>query len=456
MRPLHLALLSGLTASAAAQWSQHATANTPPSRTHAAMAFDAARGNTVLFGGLPVGGFQLRGDTWTYDGTDWTQAGPATSPAARFGTAMAFDSGRNVLVMFGGVTSPISIAVPVAQTWEWNGVDWTQAAPAATPSGRVHYGLAHDPVRQRIVMYGGSTNPGLLITSSETWEYDGSTWTPAALTTTQSPGPRQFPGMAWHGGSSSLVLFGGIDPHAGGNADTWRFNGTAWSRVLMPTPGPGPRNAPRFVHDIARDVCVLQGGSDPATGAPNDETWEFDGGTWRQVTTPTPGLRSLFGMAYDSQRGTLLLHGGMAPGNAPLVDTWEYGAFAAPTGAGCPGSNGVPTLANGTPPAFGGTFVVAMQNLANGALVGAIAAGLFDSPPTSLAQFGMPGCDLHVSVMTAVFLPVVGGAVTAQIGIPSDPTLFGTTLHLQGLSFDPGVNAAGFVVSNAIVGHVGW
>ena len=49
------------------------------------MAFDAFNGNTVLFGGADIGGFPPTAfsDTWTYDGTDWTQQNPASSPSGR-------------------------------------------------------------------------------------------------------------------------------------------------------------------------------------------------------------------------------------------------------------------------------------------------------------------------------------------------------------------------------------
>ena len=53
----------------------------PGARSGAAMAFDPAINKMVLFGGY--GGkypnFRLFSDTWTYDGTTWTQESPATA-----------------------------------------------------------------------------------------------------------------------------------------------------------------------------------------------------------------------------------------------------------------------------------------------------------------------------------------------------------------------------------------
>jgi hypothetical protein len=42
------------------------------------MAYDLTSGRLMLFGGAAT--FTQFNDTWTYDGTNWTQQSPATSP----------------------------------------------------------------------------------------------------------------------------------------------------------------------------------------------------------------------------------------------------------------------------------------------------------------------------------------------------------------------------------------
>ena len=51
------------------------------------MAYDAATGAIVLFGGGGTHGDLS--DTWTWNGTTWTKQAPATSPSAREGASMA-------------------------------------------------------------------------------------------------------------------------------------------------------------------------------------------------------------------------------------------------------------------------------------------------------------------------------------------------------------------------------
>src|SRR5436190_1054795 len=73
----------------------------PPAREGMGMAYDAARSETVLFGGIDASG-TLLGDTWTWDGRAWTQEHPAASPPARYAMGMAYDAARGEVVLFGG------------------------------------------------------------------------------------------------------------------------------------------------------------------------------------------------------------------------------------------------------------------------------------------------------------------------------------------------------------------
>ncbi|MHA7630515.1 hypothetical protein [Corallococcus sp. M7] len=46
-------------------------------------------------------------------------------------------------------------SVLLNDTWEWDGTNWEQKAPAAAPSARMRHGLAYDSAGQRIVLFGG-------------------------------------------------------------------------------------------------------------------------------------------------------------------------------------------------------------------------------------------------------------------------------------------------------------
>ena len=65
-------------------------------------------------------------DTWTYDGSDWTQVTTAHAPSPRAGCAMAYDSNRNVTVLFGGILDTNWPPDLYDDTWEFDGTDWTE------------------------------------------------------------------------------------------------------------------------------------------------------------------------------------------------------------------------------------------------------------------------------------------------------------------------------------------
>jgi hypothetical protein len=93
------------------------------------------------------------GDTWTWDGTDWTEVTPAVSPSARSWAAMA--GTEDGVVLFGGQGLR-------GDTWVWDGTSWTQ----------------------RDV-------PGL---RGDTWVWDGTSWTQRDV-----PGPTPRSGAAMAG-----------------------------------------------------------------------------------------------------------------------------------------------------------------------------------------------------------------------------------------------------------------
>ena len=112
----------------------------PPARADAAMAFDPDTGTTVLFGGRGVNG--LLADTWTWDGSGWTEGTPTTAPPAVESATMAYDAASHQLLLFGGAGTA---GQPTADTWTWDGTTWTRLTPAASPPARSAASLVYDP-----------------------------------------------------------------------------------------------------------------------------------------------------------------------------------------------------------------------------------------------------------------------------------------------------------------------
>ena len=133
----------------------------------AAMAFDAGTGQLVLFGG----GADTGNDTWTWNGTTWTQQLQSSAgPSPRGSASMAYDPDSAQLVLFGGFGS--AYGVYPDDTWDWNGTAWTQMSPATSPPGRGAAAMAYDPDIGQLVLFGGYSAPTLL---NDTWNWNGST-----------------------------------------------------------------------------------------------------------------------------------------------------------------------------------------------------------------------------------------------------------------------------------------
>jgi hypothetical protein len=131
------------------------------------MVYDSARNVTVLFGGKDWAdtGFVYYGDTWEWDGTNWTQRSPLAGPSERSEHAMAYDGAREVSVLFAGSRA----AEEYNDTWEWDGVDWVQQTPSMSPTERYNHAMAFDSAREVVVFFGGQRDGGYL--TGDTWEY---------------------------------------------------------------------------------------------------------------------------------------------------------------------------------------------------------------------------------------------------------------------------------------------
>lgn len=201
-------------------WILKPTASAPPSRTWTSMTYDSARGQVVLFGGQG-GDSALLADTWTYDGKNWRKMSPLSSPSPRMGMAMAFDSARGVVVLFGGRT----LGQRMNDTWEWNGTTWTQRSPTTIPLPRVWHSMAYDSQLGKTVMFGGDRFEPFFALGpiNDTWLWDGTNW--ARDWTAAAPSPRAGASMTYDSGNGQAVLFGGTDesnPNVYSN-ETWQF-----------------------------------------------------------------------------------------------------------------------------------------------------------------------------------------------------------------------------------------
>ncbi len=282
------------------------------------MAYDAARGQVVLFGGLDAFGSNLN-DTWTWD-NGWVQRRTAATPPYRYDASMVYDVAHRVVVLFGGCCAGLDTAA-LNDTWTWDGAGWTEQHPVVSPSARSQATMAYDPGSRLVLLFGGETFPDLSSTN-DLWAWDGAAWT--QLTPASPPSPRAYPGLVHDARTDGLLLFGGYRAPAPPN-DTWSWDGARWTQ-LSPAVSPPARYNPALAQDPARGQVVLFGGE--YLGQPLADTWIWDGTGWSERhPAHQPPARQDASIAYAAGRRAVLLFGGFGAVTR-LDDTWLWDGTA--------------------------------------------------------------------------------------------------------------------------------
>lgn len=301
------------------------TAN-PTARQGPGMAYDAARQEMVLFGGVidtATGGMFVN-DTWVWNGTSWIQRFPSVSPPPMKFHSMVYDAARQEVVLFGGSGNGLTFN----DTWIWDGNNWIHKNPVNSPMARDGAAVVYDSIRQEVVLFGGSSSGAAL---ADTWIWNGTNWLQKSPPVT--PQARFFAGLSFDALNGKAVLFGG-NGNSSVLGDTWLWDGSSWMQTT-PLQSPQPRYSPSMSYDALRNLVVLFGGA-LSNNITTGETWIWNGSNWsQQFPTISPSARIFAGTGYDAARGQILLFGGDSDAftHVFLHDTWVWspGALLAPT-----------------------------------------------------------------------------------------------------------------------------
>jgi len=288
----------------------------PGPRCCGAMAYDPISMSTLLFGGTQTFDnmtYSIMNDTWQLKNGQWNQLSLGTSPPPRSGAAMVYDAAHNNIVLFGGTTGSSDLN----DTWIWNGSTWTLITPPTSPPGRRFdsQGMAYDPNMQAVVMFGGIDYTSKIF-YNDTWVWNGTTWTQMG-SPASSPSARRS--VLATDPSGNVMLFGGGGPSGAVLGDTWVWDGTNWNQQ-----SPATSPAARDLHNMAFNpnvgaVVLFAGG-----GGLND-VWSWDGTTWTQVTPAAAApQRYAFGMDYDGAANAIFVFGGFTTNGPAINDTWEF------------------------------------------------------------------------------------------------------------------------------------
>ena len=202
---------------------------------------------------------------------------------------------------------------------------WAQANPATSPGPRAAAGMATDAAGN-LILFGGDTGGFPSPATNQTWRYDDTTWT--QLSPTTSPTPKLGITLVYDTNRGVFVSYGSLNTSIFGGASvdqTWEFNGTTWTQVT-PTTTPGGLGGYGACFDSLRNKLVLYGGlPDNFFPIDSNQTWEYDGTNWALITTTgSPGPLENPAMCFHAGLGQTILFGGIDVQIGGNDTTWAY------------------------------------------------------------------------------------------------------------------------------------
>jgi hypothetical protein len=314
----------------------------PLDRRDASLVVDPVTRTMFLYGGVEE--HDTSCELWRVpmDGAAWTRIAPSfESPRAVWQSAVAHDERRNRMIAIGTLlTEPDSMqvfALPLD-----GGVRWERLRPAGPqPVARSGATIIYDPVDDRIVMFGGvhandDTVPEIL---RDVWSLslDGEPrWD--GLRAVDAP----LSGRIGHGAvydpvRHRMVVFGGYEERLTGevslsNSSLVLHLGDAprWSALEPAGAPPEPRLLHSMVYDARGDRVVVYSGN--GEGDRLTDVWELslgDAPAWRQLLPAgeAPLARDSFSAILDPVGDRLVVHGGFVTGGPEWTygrDVWAY------------------------------------------------------------------------------------------------------------------------------------
>ncbi|TMQ60857.1 MAG: hypothetical protein E6K72_00215 [Candidatus Eisenbacteria bacterium] len=302
-------------AAATPTWSQVTAANPPPPRSIPYAIYDAPRDRWIVFGGRNLQ------DTWALP-TDaplaWSRLDdPHRVPSPRAAHSAIWDAPRQRMVVFGGegwddptMSDVRSLDLSGPPTWS------LLAITGPEPAGRASHSAILDPARDRMIVFGGreGTNARLL---ADAWSFSLAgtpAWTQLAPTG-PPPGKRSSHTAIHDPVRDRMIVFGGYDSALVYHNDVWALDlaTDAWQELHPSGTPPTPRVEHCAVYDPVRDRMLVIAGFDRVTGFLNT-VWALSlagGESWSELTPAGPPPPTRDGSAvYDAARDRVLLYGG--------------------------------------------------------------------------------------------------------------------------------------------------
>jgi len=308
----------------------------PGARGSASAIYDPVRDRVVVFGGGATN------DVWALSlggAPAWTRLTPAGAPpSARGAHSAIYDPARDCMVVFGGYDRTTSFddvwALSLGTT-----PAWTQLAPVgAPPAARCAHSAIYDPVRDRMVIFGGWNTWNGSTYHADIWTLslgDTPAWTQLAPSGA-TPDARFGQVAVYDPAGDAMVVFGGrraAFPRNLGEVWTLSLGDTpAWIQLAPGGPGPGARYLNAAAYDPLRCRLIEFGGYN-SIDDPTRDVWALTLGAtpaWANLTPVAPTARYGHTAVYDPVGDRMVVYGGYDESTPRLNDVWTLSLSGQP------------------------------------------------------------------------------------------------------------------------------
>jgi len=245
---------------------------------------------------------------------------PGVHPDYRVAFAAAYDPRRDRVLLFGGRRFDLMTGATVDENDVWalaikDTPMWSKVEVGGPPpSGRINAIFTYDPVRDRMVMFGGTSNE---IYPTDTWSLDlagAPTWRPLAPVGNRSPIGREGAAGVYDPWNDRLLLFGGWN--GGIHDDLWSLalaGQTRWD-TLPVSPRPPARGHCTAIVDPIHAELVVTNGRGWQSGAELSDAWALNLTgirSWRRidVSGDVPAIGGECGI-FSPERNSIIEYGG--------------------------------------------------------------------------------------------------------------------------------------------------
>jgi len=290
----------------------------PPGNCDYAMAYDPARNRAVYFGGKR--NFQSS-ETWLWQlggAPAFSQLFTPNSPLGRYSTSGTFDVPNDRMLIFGGYDVTQNYTNDVWQLNFTGPSNWTPvSAIGPAPQPRLYNTLITDPVRQRMVMFGGNNNVNFQMNDVWVLPFSGPPQWTQIFPGGPLPPPRWGHSSVYDPVRDEMITFGGnggLDRN-----DLWALHfspSPTWVQLLPAGAPPPVRRNATLVYDSSRDRVLLFGGASDATGHNvfYYDVWELSLAPlqWTRLTPsgPLPENRDQMQAIYEPLLDRMAVYGG--------------------------------------------------------------------------------------------------------------------------------------------------